>query len=834
MKDNKRFLYETRPDALEENIVAGRNYRFTVLTPSLIRMEFSPNGIFEDRASQFAFFRDFPENNFTVKCFDGWLKIETSNLLLLYREDEVFTQNTLSIKLKTEPASTWFFGEYFEDLGGTARTLDRTNGPVRLDRGVCSRYGFSVIDDSNTVLLNDKGWVEVRQPDSIDYYFFGYGYEYKDAVKDLYRITGAPPMLPAYALGNWWSRYYAYTQEEYQDLILRFERENIPFSVGVVDMDWHVTKIPEELKDADERFTSGWTGYSWNKELFPDHKAFFKFIGEHNLKTALNLHPAQGIGCHEDMYEEMATACGIDPSTKERVKFDVLSPEFMEHYFDILHHPYEEDGVNFWWMDWQQGTNYWWIHEENKDGKLHDEREVTDPLWFLNHLHIADIQRNGNRPMFFSRYSGPGSHRYPVGFSGDTAITWEALDGQPEFTATASNIGYSWWSHDIGGHMRAYQNDELMVRWVQYGVFSPINRLHSSNEPFSGKEPWNFGFEAECIIKDWLRFRHQMFPYIYTMNYRNYNELEPLVQPMYYAYPKRSGAYEVKNQFMFGSELMVAPITQPNGKLSHYGSTKVWLPEGDWFDFFNGLHYTSENGRTITVSRALKDYPVFAKAGTIVPLQDDYALEAGRDLEICVFPGASNAFTLYEDAGEGSEFKDGAYTQTKMLLDWSKEPMFTIMPASGDLSLLHETRNYRIVLRGWSKDVAVKVFVDNKESDVSVTYDTATRSIILNVHANVTSEIKVVICGDTLITDNGDIGTRCEAILRKMEIDYALKLRALEIAKITHIKNGNTNCPIPTRRIAMLYHEVAKGPEYNSVIEALKEQLILTDESHYN
>lgn len=97
---------------------------------------------------------------------------------------------------------------------------------------------------------------------------------------------------------------------------------------------------------------------------------------------------------------------------------DILNPDYMEKYFDVVHHPYEEDGVDFWWMDWQQGRDYWWIHEPNENGKLKDRREVLDPLWMLNHLHIIDIQRDGKRPMFFSRYCGPGSQRYPVGFSG--------------------------------------------------------------------------------------------------------------------------------------------------------------------------------------------------------------------------------------------------------------------------------------------------------------------------------------------------------------------------------------------------------------------------------
>lgn len=829
MKDKTRFIYETRPLAYDGNIVSGSKYRFTVLTPSLIRMEYSEHGVFEDRASQFAFFRDFPENNFVIKSTGGLLRIETANLIVTYRENETFSEDSLSVKLKIEPASTWHFGERFEDLGGTARTLDRTNGPTPLDHGVCSRYGFSVMDDSDTVVLNDTGWVETRKAGSLDFYFWGYGFQYKDAIKDFYRLTGAPPLLPAYALGNWWSRYHAYTQEEYQELIKRFERENIPFSVSVVDMDWHITKIPEELKEEDARFTNGWTGYTWNEELFPDYKAFLKFLKDHNLKTSLNLHPAQGVGCHEEMYEEMALACGIDPQTKERVKLDLLSPDFMEHYFDILHHPYEEDGVDFWWMDWQQGTDYWWIHDPNKDGHLQDEREVTDPLWFLNHLHIIDIKRNGKRPMFFSRYSGPGSHRYPIGFSGDTLITWDALDFQPYFTATASNVGYTWWSHDIGGHMRSCLDNELMVRWVQLGVFSPVNRLHSNNSSFAGKEPWNFEEKTEGILKDWLRFRHKLFPYIYTMNYRNTMELEPMIQPMYYNYPKRSGAYEAKNQFFFGSELMVAPITRPNNRLTDLSSVEVWFPEGDWFDFFTGLHYTSNAGRKLTVARRIQDYPVFAKAGAIVPMQASYDLKAGNDLEVVIFPGKGNSFTLYEDAGDGSAYENGEYVQTKMHLTWSDAPVFTLEPAMGALSLLPEKRNYRLVFRGFQKEVSLKVFVDHKETAATVSYDESTRAFIVNVSADVTSVIQVQLAGSTLITDNGDEEARCRALLQKMPLEFSLKSLAMKIITTEESELQITLVSKFTRKISKLYNNLARGVEYNVLIDALKEQLMLID-----
>ena len=256
----KRFVYETRPIASKNNVVQGKTYRFTVLTPYLIRMEHSATGVFEDRASQCVFFRDFPECSFSVKNEQDILTVETEALILTYCVETKFTAETLRLKLKNEPASCWRYGEAFEDLGGTACTLDCSNGSIPLQRGVCSRNGFSVLDDGGTMLLNDQGWVEVRVPDTIDCYFFGYGFDYRGAVRDFYRLTGAPPLLPAYALGNWWSRYHNYTQEEYQELIERFEEENIPFSVAVVDMDWHIVRIPEALKDPDPRFSDGWTG----------------------------------------------------------------------------------------------------------------------------------------------------------------------------------------------------------------------------------------------------------------------------------------------------------------------------------------------------------------------------------------------------------------------------------------------------------------------------------------------------------------------------------------------------------------------------------------------
>ncbi len=754
---NTRFQWKTSGKALEENMVTGRNYRFTLLTSRLLRLEFDEDGVFENRATQSFFYRDFPPVEFSLETNSDFLRIETEDLILTYQKQTPFAAQTLSIQLKHTPATKWRFGEKADQLKGTARTLDRTNGSVELEDGVIARCGYTAIDDSRRMVLTEDGWFGIRKEGIEDTYFFGYGHDYLACIRDYYRVTGIPPLLPDYALGNWWSRFHPYTQAEYCQLMKRFEQEQIPFSVAVVDMNWHL---------------EGWTGYTWNEKLFPDYRHFLKFLHDHHLKTALNLHPANGVGSHEVMYEAMANACGVDPESRKPVKLDCLNPWFMEHYFDIIHHPYEDDGVDFWWMDWQQGTDYWWIHDENHPAS---PLEQMDPLWILNHLHILDISRNGKRPMFFSRYSGIGSHRYPIGFSGDTTITWESLKFQPYFTANASNVGYSWWSHDIGGHMSGYRDDELTIRWMQLGVFSPINRLHSTVNRFSGKEPWNlFPYEAE-IAKDWLRLRHRLFPYLYTMNYRNHTELIPLVMPMYYTHPEKDAAYRYQNQYWFGSEVFVNPITEKNDPCTRMGKTKVWFPEGKWIDAFNGYIYSGE--QELTVYRNLEQMPIFAKAGAILPLEvydADNRLGKKAELELLVFAGADNCFTMYEDAGDTDAYKTGAWVKTRLNLQWSQNPVVTICAAEGDLMLIPEKRTWTVKLRGIQKPK--KVLVSSREATYTYDEDCATVTVVV-ADVAVEETVQITFCGEQeLLYRNSGARNRIEEVLLHAQMAYNKKL----------------------------------------------------------
>lgn len=183
MERKNRFQWAVRPFAEKNNIVQGNCFRFTVLTSRMIRLEYSPNGCFEDRASQSVFYRDFAAVPFALDRQKGKLVLETEHIVLTYREDAPFCADTLSLRLKQEPASLWRFGEEFEDLGGTIKTLDTVNGACPVERGVISHNGFSVLDDSNTLVLEADGWVGVREENTINTYFFGYGFDYVAAAQ---------------------------------------------------------------------------------------------------------------------------------------------------------------------------------------------------------------------------------------------------------------------------------------------------------------------------------------------------------------------------------------------------------------------------------------------------------------------------------------------------------------------------------------------------------------------------------------------------------------------------------------------------------------------------
>lgn len=719
---DKHLVAEIRPQAKNENIVCWGNYRITVLQDRLFRLEYSDNQKFRDEATQSVWFRDMPEQTYTLTDSGSELKIETKACILIVKEKREDCRIEMDGKLLEIDNS--------KNLQGTSRTLDGYDGQmfigfqnkkaadmpetarIKLANGVCSLNGVAVFDDVNSLTLDTDGEVKPLRGEGSDEYIFAYGDDYRSAVKALYMICGSTPLIPRFALGNWWSRYYIYTDKEYLRLLNSFEEQKVPLTVATIDMDWHYsTQMEEDLhiteKGRNTEFhggNNGWTGYSWNKRLFPDYRSFLQKIKDKNLKITLNLHPADGIRWWEDCYADMAKAMGVDAENGEWVKFDIANTDFINAYFSKVHKPYEDDGVAFWWIDWQQGG------KSNMEG--------LDPLWSLNHYHYLDNASNHSAPLILSRYAGIGSHRYPLGFSGDTYITWETLDYLPKFTATASNIGYTWWSHDIGGHMFGEKDDEMYLRHLQYGVLSPINRLHCCNAEVCTKEPWAYGNGAGEVARNWLRFRHKLIPYLYTASYRTHKEGIALVEPLYYQW-KTEEAYKYNNEYLFGGELLVAPVTSP-AEEDGFSRTKVWLPEGIWTDIFTGAQYkVGKDGKEMTVLREIESAPVFIKAGGVLPLSADEGntIENPKTIEVLVWSG-NGGYTLYEDGA--TQEKEGQLFTTFSTEYMEAEGMAKQslnISAKGDASVVPTERLYQVRFED-IQDGVIALYVNGEQVDV--------------------------------------------------------------------------------------------------------------------
>lgn len=654
---NKNLTARLSPSAAEENIVLGDGWRITVLTDRLLRIETSDVNEFCDEATQAIWNRATPPVKFRLDELDGSMLIVTERASFRFSAKR---RKITSIKVDGKRVPCKDKG----NLLGTCRTLDMRAGKVKLGKGVISKTGAAFFYDDGLAVRPD-GTVGKRKTDGGDLYVFAYGRDYRGAMRDFYLISGSVPMLPRYALGNWWSRYRKYTQEEYLALMERFEQEKLPFTVATVDMDWHWVDVNRRFeasfKPAGFGNGPGWTGYSWNNELFPDYRDFLRKLREKNLRVTLNLHPSSGIRFYEDMYPAVAEATGVDPSSKETVPFDLSDNAFLNAYFDLVHHPYEEEGVDFWWIDWQQGK------KSSVPG--------LDPLWALNHYHYLDNARNGKRGLILSRFAGTGSHRYPLGFSGDSMTYWRSLRFQPYMTATAANIGYGWWSHDIGGHNFGIYDDELYLRWCQYGVFSPINRLHSSAHDLQGKEPWKHSETVRRITGDFLRLRHRLIPYIYSAMKAASSEGRALCEPMYYEYPYDERSYSARNEYFFGSELVVCPVTSPLCKELNMAKTELWVPEGRFTDIFTGKIY--HGNKVLSVFRDLESITVLAKSGAIIPLSCVEGNDCGSPsrMEVWIYRG-DNTYTLYEDDGLTAAHESGEYAET----------VFTVRESEGKLT----------------------------------------------------------------------------------------------------------------------------------------------------
>jgi alpha-glucosidase (family GH31 glycosyl hydrolase) len=656
--------------AAPQNPVIVGQARFSVLTPNCIRIEYSRDGKFVDAPSLFAANRKASFDGFKLEKSGNSTIIDTGAIRLSYSPDgKALSAVNLSATIKN--GTDWTPGaRNRNNLGGTIRTLDQVSGPVDVGQGVLSRDGWYLLDDSTSALLSGEleklprgdpgkflaiaplvafgGWVKPRPKDAgQDWYLFGYGTDYRAALKSLTAIGGDIPLPRKSVLGAWYSRYWAFSSADYRNIVHEYKQHDFPLDIMVLDMDWH---------------RDGWTGWSWNRKLLPDAEQLLKDLHREGLQVTLNLHPADGVGPHEDQYANFMKALGL-PADGKTVPFDAASPAYMNALANEVLAPLRRDGTDFWWLDWQQYPN------------TRSVPEVSN-TWWLNELLYRDTSQGGRRGISFSRWAGWGDHRHPIHFSGDADTGWNMLAFEVPFTSTAGNVGCFFWSHDIGGHMGG-RNEESYTRWCQFGALSAALRSHSGRNADTDRRPWNYPKWAEDSMRVSFHLRSELFPYIYTSVAQSSRDSVPLTRQLYFDYPREEAAYHNGQEYLFGDNLLVAPIVSPGvgpGRVSHQ---TVWFPpNSDWFNVFTGEKFAG--GSQALCAADINEMPLFARGGVPIPMQpytERMTTTPLSTLRLRVYPGAdgqTGRAQLYEDDGDTD-----AYKKRLVALDDGKPERYT-------------------------------------------------------------------------------------------------------------------------------------------------------------
>jgi hypothetical protein len=617
-------------------------------------------------------------------------------------------------------------------LGGYRRGLDGVDGTAITAPGLLYQDGWSLVDDTSSALF-DPATREVTPRPSHDGkpyqdgYVFGYGTNYQRGLRDLAALTGPGKLLPRWAYGVWYSEYYDRSAADFQNTIVpRFHAEGVPLDVLVVDTDF---KAPDR-----------WNGWEIDASRFPDPAAFFDWAHGQGLHTTLNVHPSiQAADPQFPQAQQTANgklqrgSCGTDCYV-----FDFGDPDQLKAYLG-LHSTMERQGVDFWWLDWCCDQSHSTL------------AGVTPDAW-INQQYAEDTAALIGRGFAFSRaygslqaggYSGPvavptgpwADKRTTLHFTGDTTSDWATLKYEVGYTpGESAATGMASISHDIGGHTGGLQEpgaepgstklpDDLYARWVQFGTFQPIDRLHSNH---SDRLPWQYGAVAKDSAEKFLNLRERLVPYTYTLAKQAGTTGTPIVRPLYLDYPDLQEAYaNDASEYLYGPDVLVAPATSPGTT----ATTSVWFPPGStWTDYFTGK--TFAGGTTEEITTSLDTMPVFLKSGGVLPTRtNDVANDQQNPLTevtLTVAEGAKGTLSLYEDDGVTTDPTQSATTEIRYA-----SHTLTAGPTTGSFAGQAARRAWTVSFRNATAPTTVRVN-GRKVPAANWSWDSATDTITVH------------------------------------------------------------------------------------------------------
>ncbi len=734
----------------------GVNYRITILSERLIRFEYSLKGEFYDGATEIVCNRQFSIPQIKVEQDEKFLVISSKYFILQYAKEKPFKgpsfapDSNLKVKL-VNTDKIWYYGHpEARNFKGSAFSIEDFGAETQLSKGLYSTDGFAMLDDSHSMLIDNDGYMLAGDAKRMDFYLFVYRRDFGLCLKDYFTLTGFPPMIPRYALGIWWYRDMIYSFDDTKKLIQTFNKNNVPISVLLLGEFWH--------KKDKNNYNLYKTGYSFNPELFKNPKEFTKYMHDRGVRIGVNLDGVEGISAREDAYLRICD--DINASTDRVIPFRVLDRSFMASYLDKLIDPLYELGIDFFWLD-------------SKD-------EVTTRA--LNYYHFNDYKKfPEKRGMIFSRNGGKAAHRYPVHYSGETKVSWDTLKYLPYFNSTASNIGMSWWSHDVGGFKSGIEDGELYLRYAELATYSPIFRFSAKRGAYYKREPWRWDMKTYTIVKDYCKLRQKLIPYIYTENYKYHKNCLPIIQPLYYYYPELFDEPDFRNEYYFGTELLVAPITKPKDQIMNRAIEKIFLPKGIWYNFKTGKKFNGDKRYTLFFKD--EDYPVYAKAGSIIPLakldENINNTNPPKAMEIDVFPGSSSVYRLYEDDGISSLYEEGYYIITAIDFNYAKDSYsLSIHPVEGKTGIIPDVRDYNIRFRNTRLPDRINVSINGDIIKDFIFYEDENDVIIEIKNVDTKKTLDVNCMGNNIEIDAARIiNEDINEIISDLPIDTLLKER---------------------------------------------------------
>lgn len=736
MANVSNYYIESRTKLIsnKESCIIGNKYRITILTPRLARLEYTPSGKFIDDPTALVINRTFPKTPYGITESETLIQIDTGIFTITYVKDKDFKAGNLGSNLKAVINNTtieWQMNSpQVKNLRGINYSIDSIKDKIILDTGLYSLDGYAVVKDNTPVLTENDIFIP-REEGSKDIYLFMYNKDFDGCLNDYFTLTGYPNLIPRYALGAWWYKNDNYTSKDIISLVDRFNKDNIPISIFLLGDSWR-----------------------GNNNYIPsiDLKNVSNYLTQKNIKLGVTINPNLEITKGTNEYNLISNY-----TNEEKFKFIPLSNEKLGIYLNMFINNLEMQGVELYSIDYN-----------NPNDKI--------DLWKFAHYHHGKIETRGKRGLSLTRNHGIAVHRYPIIWSGKTLVNWTTLNLLPRYNLQGYNVGVSFIAHPIGGYHNGIEEAELYLRYIQFACFSPIFLLASEGGKYYKREPWKWNPIIENDIIYFMNLRYKLIPYIYTESYNYHKTGKGIVKPFYYDYPKILDDVQYKNQYFFGQNLFVSPITNKKNIVIDRVMKKVFVPDGIWFNLLDGKQYNGT--KYYTNFYRDEDYPVFVKAGSIIPMRYNIKEDIPSTLELNIYPLNDGTYNLYEDDGITNNYKKGMYMITNFSYHYEKDN-YTLKISKSEGKNLLSKRNYLLRFKN-TKNIKA-VYIEDKSITYNCYYDKNDFIIQIN-NLIVGRDLEVNIKGENvLVSSIRLINEDIKEILYDLAINTGLKDKLDEI-----------------------------------------------------